>query len=631
MRKGPKLRQPVGPTRATKTNEPRGEEPPDREEAPPDQEHIPPLPPNPPNQQEPFVQQEAFQPRMRDLVNRGRIQQEDIIRQGRGHMSRECPNQRAMIITQSGGYESQDDEEGNDMGEFLYADEGESLLTLRVLNTQPVLEGMAQRENLFHTRCTVRNKVCHLIIDSGSCTNIASAFMVNKLGLETYKHPHPYKLKWLNDKEELNVSTRVKLPFAIGNYKDLVTCDIVPMQAGHVLLGRPWQYDRGVNHNGRTNRYSFDYENRRITLAPLDQSEVRAMQARHKENNNNKVSFYTEKVVTPYLDDDMIRLSFVKRHEIDYTVSRSKLFQGGGYDADIKHVNGLAELFAEGLLERLPEGLAKGIAEGITEGLVDEQVLHSNNHQLSAGLKIQQQYENFMKNHRATYNIIEMKSSGSSLTVNNNVPTFSNTEAIERRLPFFNNVRVPWTLLFQLNLEDRREAEGFISCVESRHKKYRELLALHDDRRSELLHKLDLLESHPRDWVRNGFQRLAPMPDALLSYCNDCAQDASSALRERHPNIVADGDFIPRSPKMFYLGPSASNAELTESQDFVNQIGLMLQDQCRELQYFRTKKRKTTRALEVRSEDWEKIGLQLVWAMPYRLLRDNRSIIDRTI
>lgn len=155
---------------------------------------------------------------------------------------------------------------------------------------------------------------------------------------------------------------------------------------------------------------------------------------------------------------------------------------------------------------------------------------------------------------------------------NNNVPTFSNAEAIERGMPFFKDVRVPWTLLFQLNSEDRREAEGFLSCVERRHKEYRELLAFHEGRRSELLHKLGLLESHPRDWVRNGFQRLAPMHDVLLSYCNECAQDASAALRERHPTIISDGNFIPRSPKTFYLGTSASNAELTESQDFVNQV-----------------------------------------------------------
>ncbi|CAE6199782.1 unnamed protein product [Arabidopsis arenosa] len=113
---------------------------------------------------------------------------------------------------------------------------------------------------------------------------------------------------------------------------------------------------------------------------------------------------------------------------------------------------------------------------------------------------------------------------------------------------------------------------------------------------------------------------------------------------------------------MFYLGPSASKAESTKSQNYVNLIGLKHQDQCRELQYFRIKKRKvddrleeleaevarlrakrrrvivrldeieqTTRALEIGSEDWEKVGLQLIWPMPDRLLRDNRPVRNRAI
>ncbi|EFH60260.1 predicted protein [Arabidopsis lyrata subsp. lyrata] len=49
-----------------------------------------------------------------------------------------------------------------------------------------------------------------------------------------------------------------------------------------------------------------------------------------------------------------------------------------------------------------------------------------------------------------------MESSDSYFAVNHDVPTFSNAEVIERGMPFFNNVRVPWTLLFGLNLESRQ-------------------------------------------------------------------------------------------------------------------------------------------------------------------------------
>ena len=56
-----------------------------------------------------------------------------------------------------------------------------------------------QHEHIFHMRCHVKGKVCTLIIDSGSCTNVASSLMVEKLNLHTMKHPEPYKLQWLNE------------------------------------------------------------------------------------------------------------------------------------------------------------------------------------------------------------------------------------------------------------------------------------------------------------------------------------------------------------------------------------------------------------------------------------------------
>ncbi|CAD5329714.1 unnamed protein product [Arabidopsis thaliana] len=194
-------------------------------------------------------------------------------------------------------------------------------------------------------------------------------------------------------------------------------------------------------------------------------------------------------------------------------------------------------------------------------------------------------------------------SAGSSPFVGKNVPTFSNAEAIERGMPFFNNLRVPWTLLFQASSEERREAEGFLSCVESRHKEYREMLRYYDERRSDIARKMAMLESHPRHWLKNGFQLLAPMPDVLLSYCEDCDRDAAAVSKEKNPTIIADGNFIPRTPSLFYLGPAATDADTTECQNFVNQVGFLHQDQCRELQYFRTKKRSGLSSRRARNSD----------------------------
>ena len=48
-----------------------------------------------------------------------------------------------------------------------------------------------QRENIFHTRCTINDM---FIVDGGSCTNVASSSLVSKLNLDTKPHRRPYKL-----------------------------------------------------------------------------------------------------------------------------------------------------------------------------------------------------------------------------------------------------------------------------------------------------------------------------------------------------------------------------------------------------------------------------------------------------
>ncbi|XP_039059944.1 uncharacterized protein LOC120203854 [Hibiscus syriacus] len=212
---------------------------------------------------------------------------------GRGHIASQCPNRRTMMTRMNGEIESEsdndeqdtplmDDDEDDDQIQ-TYAT-GEALVVKRSLNAQPIRDEQ-QRENIFHTRCLVNDKVCVVIIDSGSCTNIASTVMVDKLGLKTTKHPNPYKLQWLNDAGELRVTKQVLIPFSIRKYKDEVMCDVVSMDATHLLLGRPWQFDKKVMHDWFTNRYSFMNAGKQITLASLTPSQVQEDQVRLKKNS----------------------------------------------------------------------------------------------------------------------------------------------------------------------------------------------------------------------------------------------------------------------------------------------------------------------------------------------------------
>uniref|UniRef100_A0A2N9H125 Retrotransposon gag domain-containing protein n=1 Tax=Fagus sylvatica TaxID=28930 RepID=A0A2N9H125_FAGSY len=129
-------------------------------------------------------------------------------------LKRKGTARRVMIMRDNGEVmtESEDDSDGmpelvdaSDDDGVVYPVTGESLVARRALNTHiKVDDAEQQRENIFHTRCHVNNK-------------------------------------------------------------DEVLCDVVPMHAGHILLGRPWQYDRRVTHDGFKNMYSFVKDSRTVT------------------------------------------------------------------------------------------------------------------------------------------------------------------------------------------------------------------------------------------------------------------------------------------------------------------------------------------------------------------------------
>lgn len=193
-----------------------------------------------------------------------------------GHRQNVCPKQgrKALIgdgadIVDSHNIIAVDETLYDDVfEEQVHGDTG-TLLMLQRSCLSPKIEDSWLRNSLFHSTCTINEKVCHFIIDSGSCENVVAEDAVRKLSLQTEAHPSPYRLTWLNKDSDIKVSRRALVPLSVGpTYKDNIYCDIVPMDACHILLGRPWQFDRNVLHNGKTNTHSFYFDNRRITLLP---------------------------------------------------------------------------------------------------------------------------------------------------------------------------------------------------------------------------------------------------------------------------------------------------------------------------------------------------------------------------
>ena len=74
----------------------------------------------------------------------------------------------------------------------------------------------------------------------------------------------------------------------MGNYVDNVLCDVVPMEACHVLLGRPWQFDKQTIHDGLTNEITFTHNNKKFVLHPLTPSQLLEDQVQMKNKLHNE-------------------------------------------------------------------------------------------------------------------------------------------------------------------------------------------------------------------------------------------------------------------------------------------------------------------------------------------------------
>jgi hypothetical protein len=144
-----------------------------------------------------------------------------------------------------------------------------------LLKPEKELENPTQRNSLFRTSCKTKDRVCKVIVDSGSIDNLVSTEMVEKMELETVVHPSPYRVSWLQKGHQVNVTKQCLVKFKIGGYKDEILCDVIPMDVCHLLLGRPWKYDRNVVHDGRKNTYTLEKNSRTHMLLPIKNQEVK--------------------------------------------------------------------------------------------------------------------------------------------------------------------------------------------------------------------------------------------------------------------------------------------------------------------------------------------------------------------
>ena len=72
-----------------------------------------------------------------------------------------------------------------------------------------------QLNQIFYLMCSIKVKVCNLIINNGSYQNIVSKTLVLKL--DTELHPHPYDIGWIKQGSRIKVRDLCQVLYPLAN------------------------------------------------------------------------------------------------------------------------------------------------------------------------------------------------------------------------------------------------------------------------------------------------------------------------------------------------------------------------------------------------------------------------------
>jgi hypothetical protein len=211
------------------------------------------------------------------------------------------------------------------------------------LTPEKEVESSVQRTKLFQIACKTKDRVCKVIVDSGSTNNLISIEMVEKIELEMIDHPSPYRVSWLQKGHQVTVTKKCLVEFKIGGYNDKILCDVIPMDVCHLLWGSPWQYDRNVIHDGRMNTYTLEKNGRTHMLLPIKDKEVKP------EVSNTILIMSGKELLTEFKKKEDPQFIVVRKPKIGLTNTR--------VDDLSEEVQELQEEFADIVVDKLPRSL----------------------------------------------------------------------------------------------------------------------------------------------------------------------------------------------------------------------------------------------------------------------------------
>ena len=139
------------------------------------------------------------------------------------------------------------------------------------------------------------------------------------------------------------VTKQCLVEFKIGGYRDEILCDVIPMDVCHILLRRPWKFDRNVIHDGRKNTYTLEKNGRTHMLFPIEGKKV-------KEEANTSILLMSRKEILKEVK---------KEQEMQFFVVRKPrfIFTSTSMDDLLEEVQELLDNFADIVVDEHPNSL----------------------------------------------------------------------------------------------------------------------------------------------------------------------------------------------------------------------------------------------------------------------------------
>ena len=196
-----------------------------------------------------------------------------ILSHGYDHFAYQCPT-RSLLLDEIHADEDHKLEEVvyDHTGDFTDAEEdlkksGTHLNVIVCLHATS-REDDWRKSSVSQTYFTHECKNYKVMIDGDSCVNIISTIAIEKIGFKAKSHPQPYNVTWVDKNFHSNTQCRF-MPIKFLSYHARIWCDVLPMDAAHILLGRPWLYDLDVTSFGKSNTNTFLFNGKKIVLTLL--------------------------------------------------------------------------------------------------------------------------------------------------------------------------------------------------------------------------------------------------------------------------------------------------------------------------------------------------------------------------